>query len=270
MAEPTSSYNCHNYAFVKSEGGDEFWLNTPGDDEFWNDGSYISTTNISQQNLKVSYQGDHSAVTTSTPNLAISKWGSWGLYKHNIADVPSSYLPNLTLTYYKRNLPSISGPSLVCTSNRTFTVQNVPQGVNVTWSVSPASLFAVDTGTGNSFATRAAFSSSSGQGTVTATLQGPCGNIELTKDVWMGKPDWEDISVYEESWQPICPNSTARIRASLPSSQGTVSGHEWGFLVSNGVTIQSGKYSNPVTVETPGPGFNYFVMKVKIENAEFS
>ena len=52
---------------------------------------------------------------------------------------------------------TISGPSLVCTSNRTFTVQNVPQGVNVTWSVSPASLFAVDTGTGNSFATRATF-----------------------------------------------------------------------------------------------------------------
>ena len=166
-------------------------------------------------------------------------------------------------------MPTISGPSLVCTSNRTFTVQNVPQGVNVTWSVSPASLFAVDTGTGNSFATRATFSSTSGQGTVTATLQGPCGNIELTKDVWMGIPDWEDISIYEESGQPICPNSTARIRASLPSSQGTVSGHEWGLLVSNGV-IQSGKYSNPVTVETPCPGFNYFIIKVKVENADFS
>lgn len=161
----------------------------------------------------------------------------------------------------------ISGPSLVCTSNRTFTVQDVPQGVNVTWSVSPADRFAVDTGTGNSFATRATSSSTSGQGTITATLQGPCGNIELTKDVWMGKPDWEDISVYEESGQPICPNSTARIHASLPSSQGSILGYEWGFLVSNGVTIQSGKYSNPVTVETPGTSFDYFVMKVKVENA---
>lgn len=161
----------------------------------------------------------------------------------------------------------ISGPSLLCTSNRTFTVQDVPQGVNVTWSVSPADRFAVDTGTGNSFATRATSSSTSGQGTITATLQGDCGNIEVTKNVWVGKPDWEDISVYEESGQPVCPNSSAQIHASLPSSQGSVSGYEWGFLVSNGTTIQSGKYSNPVTVETPGPGFDYFIMKVKVENA---
>ena len=43
LAEPTYSYNCHNYAFVKSEGGSEFWLNSPGDDAFWNDQSYVST-----------------------------------------------------------------------------------------------------------------------------------------------------------------------------------------------------------------------------------
>jgi hypothetical protein len=67
-------------------------------------------------------------------------------------------------------------------------VQNVPPGVNVTWSVSPADRFAVDTGTGNSFATRATSSSTRGQGTVTATLAGACGDIELTQNVWMGKP----------------------------------------------------------------------------------
>ena len=128
-------------------------------------------------------------------------------------------------------------------------------------------MFAVDTGTGNSFATRATFSSTSGQGTVTATLTDVCGSIDINYDVWVGKPDWEDIYVYEESGQPVCPNSTARIYASLPSNQGSVSGYEWGFLVSNGVTIQSGKYSNPVTVETPGPGFGYFIMKVKVENS---
>jgi len=81
---PTTSFNCHNYAFVKSEGGNEFWLDTPGDDAFWNDGSYVSTSNITQANLKVSYQGDHTGVTTSTINKVISKWGAWGLYRHNI------------------------------------------------------------------------------------------------------------------------------------------------------------------------------------------
>lgn len=35
LDEPTTDYNCHNYAFVKSEGGSELWLDTLGDDVFW-------------------------------------------------------------------------------------------------------------------------------------------------------------------------------------------------------------------------------------------
>lgn len=171
LEEPTSSYNCHNYAFVKSEGGAEFWLTTPGDDAFWNDGSYVTTTNISQANLKISYQGDHSAVTTGTPNQAISKWGAWGLYKHNITDVPVQYLPNNTLTYYRKK-PLISGSSLICTSE-TFGLIDQPAGSSVVWASSNSSLLSIHSTTGA--ATRQNYTLS-GAVTLTATISNTCGS----------------------------------------------------------------------------------------------
>lgn len=188
LGEPTSSYNCHNYAFVKSEGGAEFWLNDPGDDAFWNDGSYVATTNTSQANLKVSYQGDHTAVTTSTSNQAISKWGAWGLYRHNITDVPIPYLPNNPLTYYKRNVATISGPDLLC-SPGTYTLQNLPAGSTATWSVIPASQFVNGSGTGTS-----AFMELSGNYTgiraprIVFTISTDCGDIQVDKTFWIGPP----------------------------------------------------------------------------------
>ncbi len=84
--------------------------------------------------------------------------------------------------------PAVVGPSLLCTTNQAFTLQNLPTGVSVSWSVSPANLFAVDTGTGSSFTTRATSSTSSGQGILTATISGDCGNITLQKNVWVGRP----------------------------------------------------------------------------------
>ena len=102
IGEPTRTYNCHGYAWIKHDGGGDYWLNNPGDDQFWLDNSYVQTSNTTDPNLRVSYQGDHSAVTTSTPGVCISKWGPWGRYVHNTTNVPIDYLPNSTLTYYVR------------------------------------------------------------------------------------------------------------------------------------------------------------------------
>ena len=57
------------------------------------------------------------------------------------------------------NPPTISGVSTLCTTNSTFTLQNIPTGTTVTWSVSPTHLFAVDIGIGSSFTTRWLFRS---------------------------------------------------------------------------------------------------------------
>ncbi len=102
LDEPTRSYNCHGYAWIKYDGGGDYWLNSPGDDEFWLDNSYVQTSNTTGEGLRVSFQGDHSAVTTSTPGVCISKWGEAGRYIHNTTNVPPGYKPDDPLTYYGR------------------------------------------------------------------------------------------------------------------------------------------------------------------------
>jgi hypothetical protein len=79
----TNSYNCHGYAWHKKEGGNNVWINNLGYElnnlnMYWNDGSY-SVYSYSNQthtdNLKVFYgNADHTAITTSNPNIFISKW----------------------------------------------------------------------------------------------------------------------------------------------------------------------------------------------------
>jgi hypothetical protein len=32
IGEPTRTYNCHGNAWIKHDGGGNYWLNTPGDD----------------------------------------------------------------------------------------------------------------------------------------------------------------------------------------------------------------------------------------------
>jgi hypothetical protein len=83
---------------------------------------------------------------------------------------------------------SISGTDLLCSSNSTFSVANVPSGTSVSWTVTPTSLFAVDNGSGASFSTRATNATSSGWGTVRAHLSGNCGSRTLEKTVWVGIP----------------------------------------------------------------------------------
>ena len=65
---------------------------------------------------------------------------------------------------YSGSLISVSGADLVCISNTNFTINNLPAGAGISWSVSPTSLFAVDNGSGTPFTTRATGSSSSGAG----------------------------------------------------------------------------------------------------------
>lgn len=144
LAEPTRTYNCHGYAWIKSDGGGTYWLNDPGDNQFWQDNSYVQTSNTTNASLRVSFQGDHTAVTTSTSGVCISKWGPWGLYQHNTTNVPVEYQPNNTLTYYARNLCS-AAPNL---QNMTYdwgsTVNTVnfvsSGGHNVYSNINPATL----------------------------------------------------------------------------------------------------------------------------------
>jgi N-acetylneuraminic acid mutarotase len=84
--------------------------------------------------------------------------------------------------------PNISGPSVVCTSNETFTISNVLPGSTVTWSVDPASLVETASGTGTTANIKAASSSAKGSATITFTVDGgnDCGVTTISKTFWVG------------------------------------------------------------------------------------
>ncbi|MEN8249811.1 MAG: T9SS type A sorting domain-containing protein [Bacteroidota bacterium] len=59
----------------------------------------------------------------------------------------------------------------------------------MTWSVSPTNLFAIDNGSGNTFTTRAENNALHGTGTIIATIDNGCDQINISIDVWVGKPE---------------------------------------------------------------------------------
>lgn len=85
----------------------------------------------------------------------------------------------------------MTGDGTLCTSNKTYSISGFPSGsgLTVSWSVAPTSLFSVDSGSGTSFTTKATNGSSSGAGTITATITDVDGNENVyTRTVWVGKP----------------------------------------------------------------------------------
>lgn len=99
-------YNCHSYAWYSQSTSNIRWMNTPGDDTYWLDGSYTQVSGMAS-GRRISYvYGDHSAIAISS-SQARSKWGSWPRMKHSPTITP--YDSSL-LRYYERNLCSTSNP----------------------------------------------------------------------------------------------------------------------------------------------------------------
>lgn len=129
---PTGRYNCHGYAWSKSDGGDDLFISyTPT--VFWTDESYEETTlNYAE---KIIYPGNHSAVKVSNTRF-ISKWGFGPLVEHDPDDVPANYgyVSSNSLTFYKRATPSVIGDTRPCGS--TYRVYSLHNDANVSWSFS--------------------------------------------------------------------------------------------------------------------------------------
>ncbi|MGF1587163.1 MAG: trypsin-like peptidase domain-containing protein [Bacteroidales bacterium] len=92
---------------------------------------------------------------------------------------------------------NISGPSLLCSSDKIYNLGSLPVGLEATWSFSPAYLVNSSTGVGTSAILRMASSSSSGKGTITFSIKRPgCENIitKVAKEIWVGAPSYEFIS----------------------------------------------------------------------------
>lgn len=88
-----------------------------------------------------------------------------------------------------------NGVEYVCITNRLFTLNAPVPGTTVTWSVSNPGLFATSggastSGTGTNATLRAASSVSSGSAVLTFTMTGQgCGQpINITRQIWVGRP----------------------------------------------------------------------------------
>jgi len=187
----TRKYNCHGYAWHVSDGGADRWIgySAGNTDEFdyWLKGSYVEV-GYAHYPGKVSWaSGDHSAVTTATSGWFISKWNEYPLMFHRWDDSPYG---SSNLKYYKLNF-SITGTSLLCTTNQTYTLTNTPGGF-ITWGKS-ASLGFNGSNTGQSVSI---IPSSNGSGFVTVNFTSGCGTSFSIpqKDVWVGPPVISGIS----------------------------------------------------------------------------
>lgn len=105
IAEASYTYNCHGYAWSKSEGGNTCWINyrnsSSGENlsKFWTDGSY--NTIAETYALKIHYpSGDHSAIRTyQYPGKYVSKWGAYHLVVHDPGYGPYTNMSNRN--YYR-------------------------------------------------------------------------------------------------------------------------------------------------------------------------
>ncbi len=85
--------------------------------------------------------------------------------------------------------PYITGPSTVCTTNSTFTLNNRPSGTTVSWTHSSNLAYVSGQGTDN-YTVKAANSSVKGAGWVKATVSSSYGSQTITKKTWVGAPDF--------------------------------------------------------------------------------
>ncbi len=89
--------------------------------------------------------------------------------------------------------PEITCPSVICTTG-TATMDVDTAAINVSWQLTPSSLFTSTSGTGNT-ANIVAANDVSGTGKITYTFQMPSGEtFTAEKDFWVGAPVISDIS----------------------------------------------------------------------------
>lgn len=180
----TKSYNCHAYAWHVKEGGDAVWIGyyqgqEADEDIYWIDGSYNNqSSEVGAEKISY-YNGNHSAVQTTTQGVYVSKWGEGPLMQHSRDYGPSIY--NMAYrNYYKKALqPTLSGPSEICyNQSGTYTINNLPADATVSWY---ANGLTPSTGTGASFTALPV--SGTGAGYVRATVTTLQSSFTLQKDL---------------------------------------------------------------------------------------
>lgn len=244
----TTTYNCHSYAWNRSEGGPICWIDTPGDDTYWTDQSYIETTE--QLASKISYYNDdHSARQTSILGTYVSKWGSGPLMQHARDYGPASY--NMSFRKYYRLNPAINATlSPLCyNGEKVFTSNTVITGSAYLWTKDDSRLAYVSGAGTTSYRVKAL--NTQGNAWVRLKITTPSGEVAYTpySYVWVGIPDNSVISAIVMQGPPsgnqLCLNSNMTIAAghSAIAAQG-ITKYNWDF----------GNWSQYFQEYSPAPG----------------
>ncbi len=96
LDSPTNQYNCHSYAWYQSMTTNPYWMDDPS--AYYTDGSYYEVTQPQTGDIICYFTSWgynlHSGAIVEVEGSSItveSKWGSWGLYRHEYDDCP--YMP---------------------------------------------------------------------------------------------------------------------------------------------------------------------------------
>ena len=252
LCSSTRKFNCHGYAWLRVEQNIDRWIGTGWSDDvvdpekiYISDSSY---TEVSQETYpgKVFWaSGDHTAITTEQQGIFISKWNEWPLMKHawNYSPFGSN-----NLKYYQKASPSpsISGPSSVC-DQATYTVENLPQGATVQWSVSNNNV-TLTSGQGTHIATFTKFRN--GMEIIHADIL--FNNIRialLTKETYFGAPSISNII----GEQRVPTGQYASYRAVISNNAPIPSSYQWILNPLNGNSLYgNGTESIDIAFYNPG------------------
>ena len=238
--EATTKYNCHAWAWA---GGTTFWMQRSSVSKYWQDYSYeitsssLATIVFYQQKNQV-WTEDHSAVTTTTPDYYISKWGAGPRFYHHKNNCPYK---NHDFFYYHSG---ILGSNNIYFSGEEYTLNYTPpSGSTINWSASAGSPFTVSSNTGTSTKLLKKTNLSSGTGTLTAAVNG---NI-YTKNIVVNP-----VGISGPSSLNWGTGSTYFImEAPYFTSLLTVPGTSYSWWGDEGILSVSGNGSSGATVNAP-------------------
>ena len=153
----------------------------------WGRGASTNGWNQSNPNLGKKFCEVVSGTATTTGvtlrTYVYQVWSISGAYLGYYPASPSNV--QLAYTVLGIKAPTISGASIVCVSNSTFTLHNRPPSTAVTWTKSNNLSYVSGQGT-NNYRVRASSSSTSGSGWVQANINGAA----VRKTFWVGKPNF--------------------------------------------------------------------------------
>jgi hypothetical protein len=251
VAPASRTYNCHNFAWHNSDGGNKRWINQidrynqTNLAKYWSGTSPTYQLTINSSATKAFYSsGDHSAKVISA-TLFESKWGRWPRYQHTPTDCPYS---SSNLQYYY--IP-VSGAGLIC-SSRTYSTLYI-SGASYNWVGSKVSF----SGSGSSIT---ATKTSDGSGWIQTQIYSSYSGTTVASEkqiLWLGKPGQPTIvpSGYPTVEMQVGERKIFR----STSTPGYPTSYRW-FVNGHfcGVEITSGSTSKYCTMLANTPSWNNY------------